>query len=223
MVERLGETVSFYKIGLELLATGGMGLAGALKSQGKQVFLDWKLHDIGATVERSARVLAGAGCDLLTVHAEPQVMRAAGRAAAAVSLDVQLLDPVAQLPEGQAQRLGENARGDATGRNGVDPHVLRGVGQRVGDRDRHAAERQQCAVDDPDALAGTSIIIEYWPYGLETCGASAEELLGLLEKGSISRTTVLTSPRRTLGGGVRPNSRLIAAGGMAGIRRSVKR
>ena len=77
MVERLGDSVSFYKIGLELLATDGMAFAAALKGQGKQVFLDWKLHDIGATVERSARVLAQAGCDLLTVHAEPQVMRAA--------------------------------------------------------------------------------------------------------------------------------------------------
>jgi len=80
LVERLGDAVSFYKIGLELLASDGMALARELKASGKQIFLDWKLHDIGATVERSARVLAQSGCDLLTVHAEPQVMAAAVKA-----------------------------------------------------------------------------------------------------------------------------------------------
>src|SRR5262245_42170577 len=68
LVERLGGAVGFYKVGLELFASGGMGLAGELKAAGKQVFLDWKLHDIGTTVERAAAALAGSGCDLLTVH-----------------------------------------------------------------------------------------------------------------------------------------------------------
>ncbi len=77
MVKRLGDAVSFYKVGLELLASDGMALAGELKAQGKQVFLDWKLHDIGTTVQRSAAVLADTGCDFLTVHAEPQVLKAA--------------------------------------------------------------------------------------------------------------------------------------------------
>ena len=77
MVAALGDAVSFYKIGLELLASDGMGLARELKSQGKSVFLDWKLHDIGETVRRATAALAGSGCDLLTVHAEPQVMAAA--------------------------------------------------------------------------------------------------------------------------------------------------
>jgi orotidine-5'-phosphate decarboxylase len=73
----LDDAVSFYKIGLELLATDGMALARELKGQGKSVFLDWKLHDIGETVRRAASALAVSGCDLLTVHAEPQVMAAA--------------------------------------------------------------------------------------------------------------------------------------------------
>src|SRR5207237_1133237 len=59
----LGDAVSFYKVGLELFASDGMVLARELKAQGKQVFIDWKLHDIGATVERAAAVLAGSGCD----------------------------------------------------------------------------------------------------------------------------------------------------------------
>lgn len=74
----LDETVSFYKVGLQLLASEGMALAHDLSRQGKRVFLDWKLHDIGATVERAtAAIVASGACDLLTVHAEPQVMTAA--------------------------------------------------------------------------------------------------------------------------------------------------
>lgn len=78
MVERLGEAVSAYKIGLTLLAVGeGVGFARELRDRGLFVFQDWKLHDIGAQVEGAARSVAEGGCDLLTVHAEPQVMRAA--------------------------------------------------------------------------------------------------------------------------------------------------
>jgi orotidine-5'-phosphate decarboxylase len=78
MVDTLGDAVSFYKIGLQLLATDGMALARDLKAAGHSLFLDWKLHDIGATVEKAAAAIAATGtCDLLTVHAEPQVMTAA--------------------------------------------------------------------------------------------------------------------------------------------------
>lgn len=78
MVEGLGDAVSFYKIGLQLLAVGGMDMARDLKARGRQVFLDWKLHDIGATVEKATAAIVGTGaCDLLTVHAQPQVLRAA--------------------------------------------------------------------------------------------------------------------------------------------------
>jgi orotidine-5'-phosphate decarboxylase len=80
MVEALGDAVCFYKIGLQLLATDGMALARDLKACGHSLFLDWKLHDIGATVEKATAAIAATGsCDLLTVHAEPQVMAAAVR------------------------------------------------------------------------------------------------------------------------------------------------
>ena len=77
LTDRLGEVVTFYKVGMQLFATAGMALARDLKADGKQVFLDGKLHDFGATVEKAAAALAGSGCDLLTVHARPQVMAAA--------------------------------------------------------------------------------------------------------------------------------------------------
>jgi orotidine-5'-phosphate decarboxylase len=78
MVERLEGRVGFYKIGLELLAGEGMAMARGLSAEGLQVFLDWKLHDIGETVRRATAAIAASGsCDFLTVHAEPQVLAAA--------------------------------------------------------------------------------------------------------------------------------------------------
>ena len=106
MVETLGDAVSFYKIGLELLATDGMALARDLKGEGKSIFLDWKLHDIGATVERSARVLAGTGCDLLTVHAEPQVMAAAVKAKAGSDLKILAVTVLTSLTDADLIELG---------------------------------------------------------------------------------------------------------------------
>ncbi len=84
LVERLGDAVSFYKIGLGMLTGGGLALANELKDQGKRVFLDMKLFDIGATVEKAVSGLAQFGLDFLTVHGDPQVVRAAvrGRGAA---------------------------------------------------------------------------------------------------------------------------------------------
>ncbi len=80
LVERLGDAVGFYKIGLQLLATDGMAMARDLRQRGRRVFLDWKLHDIGTTVEKAAAAIAASGAaEMLTVHAEPQVMRAALR------------------------------------------------------------------------------------------------------------------------------------------------
>jgi orotidine-5'-phosphate decarboxylase len=77
LVSALGDSVSFYKIGLELAYAGGLGLAAELKQAGKRVFLDLKLHDIGATVERATRQIAGLGVDFLTIHGFTQTMRAA--------------------------------------------------------------------------------------------------------------------------------------------------
>jgi orotidine-5'-phosphate decarboxylase len=77
LTRAVGDAVSFYKIGLQLLPVGGMELCRRLKADGKHVFLDFKLHDIPATVEKATRSITAGGADLLTVHAEPPVMRAA--------------------------------------------------------------------------------------------------------------------------------------------------
>lgn len=81
MVERLGDAVSFYKVGMELVYAGGLPFAHELARAGKKVFLDLKLHDISNTVARATEQVAGLGATFLTVHAYPQTMRAAAQAA----------------------------------------------------------------------------------------------------------------------------------------------
>lgn len=68
LVAQLDDTVSFYKVGLELIFSGGLDLARALKANGKRVFLDMKLLDIGNTVERAVANASELGLDFLTVH-----------------------------------------------------------------------------------------------------------------------------------------------------------
>ena len=107
MVAALGDSVSFYKVGLELFAGGeGMTLARELKAAGKQVFLDWKLHDIGTTVQRSAAVLAGSGCDFLTVHGEPQVMASAVRGRGASKLKILAVTVLTSLSDEDLAEVG---------------------------------------------------------------------------------------------------------------------
>ena len=69
LIEALGDSVGVYKIGLELLFSGGFELARELASQGRSVFIDAKLLDIEATVERATAAIARTGAGFLTVHA----------------------------------------------------------------------------------------------------------------------------------------------------------
>ena len=89
LVDTLGDTVLFYKVGLELLFSGGLDLARDLKRQRKRVFLDMKLLDIGNTVERAVATAAGLGLDFLTIHGQDtKTLKAAvkGRGASSLKL-----------------------------------------------------------------------------------------------------------------------------------------
>ena len=77
--EKLREHVAFYKIGLQLIPIGGMDLAQGLRADRKGVFLDYKLLDIPATVEKATRSIARTGANILTVHGEKAAMEAAVR------------------------------------------------------------------------------------------------------------------------------------------------
>ena len=98
---RLGEAVSFYKIGLGMLTGGGLALARELKDEhGKRVFLDMKLFDIGATVEAAVRGLARFDLDFLTVQGDPHVVRAAMQGAAGSDMKILAVTVLTSLDRG---------------------------------------------------------------------------------------------------------------------------
>ncbi len=86
LVERLGASVCFYKIGYQLGFAGGLAFAQELARAGNQVFIDMKLHDIGNTVAQGVKSVARLGASFLTVHAYPQTMHAAVEARAGSKL-----------------------------------------------------------------------------------------------------------------------------------------
>src|SRR3979411_1597730 len=88
MIARLGDRVTFYKIGYQLGFAGGLPLVRRLADSGKKVFVDLKLHDIGNTVARGVESVAKLGATFLTVHAYPQTMQAAVEARAGSSLKI---------------------------------------------------------------------------------------------------------------------------------------
>jgi len=85
LVDRLGDEVWWYKVGLELFASSGPEAVRMLKARGKRVFVDLKLHDIPNTVSRAAGQLVGLGADLLDLHVAAGT-EAMSLAAAAVKL-----------------------------------------------------------------------------------------------------------------------------------------
>jgi orotidine-5'-phosphate decarboxylase len=128
LVDRLGASVSFYKIGMELAYGGGFVLAETLIGQGKQVFLDLKLHDISNTVTRATRQVARLGARFLTVHAYPQTMAAAKAGAEGSGLQI----------------LG------VTVLTSYDDHDLEAAGYGLGARDlvaRRAAQAKAIGID----------------------------------------------------------------------------
>lgn len=101
LAEKLGDAVNFYKIGLGMLTGGGLALANELKSQfGKRIFLDMKLFDIGATIERAVRGLSQFDLDFLTVHGDPHVVRAAKEGATSKDLKILAVTILTSLDRG---------------------------------------------------------------------------------------------------------------------------
>ena len=137
IAQRLGDQVSFYKIGLGMLTGGGLALANEMKQEmGKRIFLDMKFFDIPATVEAAVRGIARFDLDFLTVHGDPHVVRAAREGAAGSGLKILAvtvltamdradLDASMIVPGGMADIVTERAdRAFAAGADGViaSPH-----------------------------------------------------------------------------------------------------
>jgi orotidine-5'-phosphate decarboxylase len=107
LVTQLGDAVAFYKVGMELCYSGdGLGFAQELIAQGKKVFIDLKLHDIGATVEKATRQIAKMGAQFLTVHGFDQTMRAARRGAEGSTLKLLAVTVMTSYDEADLKAAG---------------------------------------------------------------------------------------------------------------------
>ena len=113
MVERLGDAVQSYKIGLQLLPIGGVELGRELRAHGKNIFFDFKFHDIDATVEKATRSVAGLDAQLLTVHARPDVMRAAVRGKGDSALKILGVTVLTSLDKQALEDIGYNDNAEA--------------------------------------------------------------------------------------------------------------
>ncbi|MEP2980071.1 MAG: orotidine-5'-phosphate decarboxylase [Lentilitoribacter sp.] len=89
IVDEVGDSGSYYKIGHQLGFAGGLSFASDLIRDGKKIFLDMKLLDIDNTVAKGVESIAKMGVSMLTIHAYPKAMRAA--VAAAKGSDLTLL------------------------------------------------------------------------------------------------------------------------------------
>jgi orotidine-5'-phosphate decarboxylase len=106
MVTRLGDSVTFYKIGYQLSFAGGLPLVRKLADGGKKVFLDLKLHDIGNTVARGVESIARLGATFLTVHAYPQTMKAAAEARGGTGLKLLAVTVLTSYDDGDLHAAG---------------------------------------------------------------------------------------------------------------------
>jgi orotidine-5'-phosphate decarboxylase len=106
MIARLGDSVTFYKIGYQLGYAGGLPLVRRLADAGKKVFADLKLHDIGNTVARGVESVAGLGATFLTVHAYPQTMKAAAEGRAGSGLKILAVTVLTSYDDGDLHAAG---------------------------------------------------------------------------------------------------------------------
>jgi orotidine-5'-phosphate decarboxylase len=106
MIAKLGDSVSFYKIGYQLGYAGGLPLVRQLSDSGKKVFVDLKLHDIGNTVARGVESVAKLGATFLTVHAYPQTMKAAVEARGGSGLKILAVTVLTSYDDGDLHAAG---------------------------------------------------------------------------------------------------------------------
>jgi orotidine-5'-phosphate decarboxylase len=107
LVAELGDTVSCYKVGLELLFGGGLEFAQGLKAAGKTVFLDMKLLDIENTVAKAAANIASLDLDYLTIHGtDAKTLAAAVRGRGASKLKLLAVTVLTNLEQADIEQQG---------------------------------------------------------------------------------------------------------------------
>jgi orotidine-5'-phosphate decarboxylase len=105
LIDTLGDSVEFYKLGLEFFLSGHyFELAAELKAQGRKIFADLKLFDIPATVASAVRQLARHEVDFCTVHGNDSMLRAAAEAKG--DMRVLAVTALTSLDQGDLEDLG---------------------------------------------------------------------------------------------------------------------
>jgi orotidine-5'-phosphate decarboxylase len=201
LVDKLGDAVGFYKIGLELIMNGGLDLARELVGNGKRVFLDMKLLDIENTVERATRNAAATGATFLTVHAHDlKTLRAAVAGKAGTSLEVlgvtvltnldaadlreQGIDAAAADLVARRARLAREAGAEGVVASGLEAASVRGVvgpdmtivtpGIRL--PDETAGDQARVATPEQAIAAGADYLVVGRPINAAKDPARATEL-----------------------------------------------
>ena len=106
VVDEIGDAVCFYKIGMQLQFANGLQLAEELIAQGKKVFLDAKLFDIDATIEKAVASVVKMGVSFLTVHGNEPTIRAAVRGRGDADLKILSVTVLTSLDHHDIQALG---------------------------------------------------------------------------------------------------------------------
>ncbi len=142
LVADLGDAVSFYKVGMWLLYQQGVDrLVDELLEAGKQVFLDCKMYDIGETVRRGVMSVARRGISIVTIHGDPDMLRAAVDGRGDSALRIFAISVLTSQDQAALDAMG------------YDRKLAEVIDLRV----RHAAEAGcdgviASAADDPDAI-----------------------------------------------------------------------
>jgi len=124
LVDRIGDAAGFYKVGLELFTAEGPSVVRELTARGKQVFVDLKMYDISATVERATARVAALGASFLTVHSSPQVIRAAVRGRGESGLKILAVTVLTSFDDQDVADMGYTGR---TAASLVEHFVQQGV------------------------------------------------------------------------------------------------
>src|SRR5688572_20667245 len=121
LVAGLGDAVSFYKIGMQLVFAGGLGLIDELTASGKRIFLDMKLLDIDNTVAGGVASIAALGVTFTTIHAYPKAMRAAVAARPENGLKLLAVTALTSMDDADLRRAGyAEGAADLVGRRSAE-------------------------------------------------------------------------------------------------------
>ena len=220
LVATLGTSVSFYKIGMWLFFQRGVdALIDELIAAGKQVFLDYKMYDIGETVRRGVAAAAARGISIVTVHGDPDMLQAAVAGRGTSGLRVFAISVLTSQDDAALQAMGYNRplqeiidlrvrTAAEAGCDGViasaadDPDLIRRrsgradllvgtPGIRLAGADHH--DQKRAATPDAAIERGADYLVVGRPItGAADPAEAARTIIGLMHQGQARRSPAAT-------------------------------